>query len=93
LINGATRHDFADAAVIFPFLNNPEVNAAFTGAEVARFAVNGQPLARMTVLFGSDVSATMPVMAGTCHWVSELTKGRASAPILGVRPRSAWGSE
>jgi len=30
-------------------------NAAFTGAEAARFTVNGQPLARTTVRFGSDV--------------------------------------
>jgi len=31
-------------------------NAAFTGAEVASFTVNGQPLARTSVRFGSDVS-------------------------------------
>jgi len=31
-------------------------NAAFTGAEAASFTVNGQPLARTTVRFGSDVN-------------------------------------
>jgi len=31
-------------------------NAAFAGAEVASFTVNGQPLSRTTVRFGSDVS-------------------------------------
>jgi len=38
------------------FGNDSGFSAAFAGAEVARFTVNGQPLARATVRFGSDVS-------------------------------------
>jgi len=38
------------------FGNDSGFNAAFTGAEVATFMVNGQPLARTTIRLGSDVA-------------------------------------
>jgi len=38
------------------FGGDSSFNAAFTGAEVASFAVNGQPLARTTIRFGSDLA-------------------------------------
>jgi len=38
------------------FGGNSGFNAAFIGAEVASFTVNGQPLSRTTVRFGGDVS-------------------------------------
>jgi len=38
------------------FGGNSSFNAAFTGAEVASFTVNGQPLARTSIRFGSDLA-------------------------------------
>jgi len=65
------------------FGNDGGFNAVFAGAEAASFTVNGQPLARTTVRFGSDVS--YQTRSG---W--NLALGLGADHGQGQRP-NAWG--